>query len=100
MLLFNDKKGTKITKACTLFKSLHYNGSNNFLYVNDVKIYQFKVKGLDMKPHLICVSNISKSFADGNIELNLTKWIYMIFFADYGIFDISNIVDIHKDVMG
>ena len=62
-----------------LFKSLHYNGSNNFLYIKDVKIYQFKAKGLDMKPHLMCVSNISKSFANGNIELNLTKWIYMIF---------------------
>ena len=29
--------------------SLHYNGSNRFLLVNDTKIYQFKVKDFEIR---------------------------------------------------
>ena len=29
---------------------MHYNGSNSFLYVNGVKIYQFKSKNSEIKP--------------------------------------------------
>ena len=29
--------------------SIHYNGSNSFLFVNDTKIYQFKAKNSEIK---------------------------------------------------
>ena len=32
------------TSSNFFFFSLHYNGSNNYLFVNSTKIYQFKVK--------------------------------------------------------
>ena len=42
--------------------SLHYNGSNNFLFVNATKTYQFKAKGSEIKKYLLCLGNISKHF--------------------------------------
>ena len=36
------------------FLSLHYNGKNNFLFVNATKIYQFKAKDSEIKDY-ICV---------------------------------------------
>ena len=38
--------------------SLHYNGSNSFLFVNATKMYQFKAKDSEIKPHLLCLDNI------------------------------------------
>ena len=35
-------------------RSLHYNGSNSFLFVNDTKIYQFKAKDSEIK-NILCV---------------------------------------------
>ena len=39
---FSRSKG----KCCS---SLHYNGSNSFLFVNATKIHQFKAKGFEIK---------------------------------------------------
>ena len=35
--------------------SLHYNGSNSFLNVNAVRVYQFKAKESEMKPYYVSV---------------------------------------------
>ena len=35
--------------------SLHYNGSNSFLFVNKVKICQCEAKDSEIKPHLLCL---------------------------------------------
>ena len=32
--------------------SLHYNGSNSFLFVNATNVYQFKAKDSEMKDYL------------------------------------------------
>ena len=37
---------TQLRKTFVL--SLHYNGSNSFLFVNDTKIYQFKEKDCEI----------------------------------------------------
>ena len=42
--------------------SLHYTGSNSFLFVNTTKIYQFKAKDSEIKPYPLCWGNISKYF--------------------------------------
>ena len=49
---------TKSRKRIVL--SVHDNGSNNFLFVNATKIYQFKVKDSEMKDYALCLDNISK----------------------------------------
>ena len=46
--------------------SLHYNGSNSFLFVNTVKICQFKAKDSEIKPYPLFLGNISKYFTLDN----------------------------------
>ena len=41
-----------IAKFCL---SLHYNGSNSFLFVNATKIYKFKTKDSEIKKNIPCV---------------------------------------------
>ena len=38
--------------------SLQYNGSNSFLFVNAIKIYQFKTKDSEIKDYTLCLANI------------------------------------------
>ena len=48
--------------------SLHHNRSNNFLFVNATKIYQFKAKDSEIKDYSLCLGNISKDFAINKIK--------------------------------
>ena len=48
--------------------SLHYNGSNSFLFVNATKIYQFKSKDPEIKDYTLCLGNISKDFTVSNMK--------------------------------
>ena len=47
---------------------LHYNGINNFLFVNATKIYQFKAKNSEIKYYALCIGNISKDFTIDNMK--------------------------------
>ena len=42
--------------------SLHYNGSNSFLFVNATKVYQFKAKDSEIKVYALFLANILKNF--------------------------------------
>ena len=42
--------------------SLHYNGSNNFLFVNAIKMCQLKAKSSQIKDFVLRLGNISKEF--------------------------------------
>ena len=57
---------TQLSKRYLL--SLHYNGSNSFLFVNATKIYQFKAKDSEIKDYTLCLGNISKDLTINNIE--------------------------------
>ena len=48
--------------------SLHYNGSNSFLFVNATKIYQFKVNDFETKKYPWCLGNISKEFTANSMK--------------------------------
>ena len=48
--------------------SLHYNESNSFLFVNTVKIYQFRAKDSEVKLYPICLGNISEDFTVDNMK--------------------------------
>ena len=78
-----------------LVLSLHYNGSNNFLFVNDTKIYQFKAKNTEIKDYTLCLVNISKDFTINNIE-NRIKIRVKLLSVDFNPIDTSNILDIHR----
>ena len=55
--------------------SLHYNGSNSFLFVNATKIYQFKAKDSEIKKYPLCLGNISGDFSANNMEQNTISWV-------------------------
>ena len=40
--------------------SLHYNGTNSYLFVNGTEIYKFKAKNSEILPAPLCLGNISK----------------------------------------
>ena len=48
--------------------SLHFNGSNSFLFVIAAKKYQFKAKDSEIKPYILCLGNISKDFIIDNMK--------------------------------
>ena len=48
--------------------SLHYNGSDSFLFVNGTKIYQFKTKDSEIKPYPLFLGNISKDVTIDNMQ--------------------------------
>ena len=43
--------------------SLHYNGTNSFLFFNATKTYQFKAKKSERKKYPFCLRNISGGFS-------------------------------------
>ena len=49
--------------------ALHYSRSNSFLFVNAVKIYQFKTKDSEIKPYPFFLGNIWKYFIINNMIL-------------------------------
>ena len=53
--------------------SLHYNGRNSFLLVNDRKIYQFKAKDSEIKKYPFCLGNISGDFSASNMKKERIK---------------------------
>ena len=63
-----------------LVLSLHYNGSNSFLFVNATKIYQFKAKDSEVIPYPLCLGNISKDFTNGNMKKTGLKGSVQLFF--------------------
>ena len=56
-------------------KSLHYNGSNSFLFVKATKIYQFKGKDPEIKIYTLCLGNISGEVSANNVKKGRIKWI-------------------------
>ena len=48
--------------------SLHYNGSNSFLFVNATEIYQFKGNISEIKDYALCLGNISKDSTINNVK--------------------------------
>ena len=48
--------------------SFHYNGSNSSLFINVLKLYQYKTKRSETKPYPFYLENIFKCFAANNTK--------------------------------
>ena len=48
--------------------SLHYNGSNSYLFVNGTEIYKFKAKDSETVLTPLCLRNISKDWSIDNMK--------------------------------
>ena len=81
-------------------KSLHYNRSNSYLFVNGVKICPFKVKDSELFTFPLCLRNISKDFeiVENMKETGLNGYVYD-FSLDYFDISVNNIIDIHRCLM-
>ena len=80
--------------------SLHYNGTNSYLFVNGTEIYKFKVKDSKILVGPICLGNISKDWSVDNMEKTwFTGYIYYDFIVDYTAIAVDDIKDIHKYLM-
>ena len=79
--------------------SLHYNGANNYLFVNGTEIYKFKAKDSEIVPSPLCLGNISKDWSADNMKKNgFTGYIHDFSF-DYDDIEVNTIKDIHKYLM-
>ena len=84
------------TKLCI---SLHYNGSNSYLFVNGTEIHKFKTKDSEIVATPLYLGNISKDFSVDNIKkTGLNGYVYD-FVGDYDAIAVDDILDIHKYLM-
>ena len=79
------------------FLSLHYNGSNSFVFVNAAKINQFKAKDSKNKKNSLVFRKYFRRFFSQQHEKKpgLNGCVYD-FFVDYKVSYTSHIIDIHK----
>ena len=76
--------------------SLHYNGSNSYLFVNGTEIYKFKAKDSETVASPLCLGNISKDWSTDNMKrAGFNGYIYN-FNEGYDATDVDDIKDIHK----
>ena len=79
--------------------SLHWNGANNYLFVNGREIYKFKAKNSKIVATPLCQGNISKDWTVENMKkTELNGYIYD-FSADYDAIAVYDILIIHKYLM-
>ena len=87
-----------VTKEKFCF-SLHYNGTNSYLFVNGTEIYKFKAKDSEIAAAPLCLGNISNDWSVDNMKkTGLYGYVYD-FSIDYDATDVDDIVDTHKYLM-
>ena len=79
--------------------SLHYSGTNCYLFVNDAEIYKFKAKDSEVVRTLLCLGNISKDWSHDNmLKTGFSGYVYDLS-VDYDVIAVDDVKDIHKYLM-
>ena len=79
--------------------SLHYNGTNSYLFVNGTGIYKFKAKDSEIVASPLCLGNISKDWSADNMKkTGFTGYVYD-FSSDHDAITVDDIKDIHNYLM-
>ena len=77
--------------------SLHYNGTNSYLFVNGSEIHKFRAKDSEIVSTLLCLGNISKDWSTNNMKKKTGFHSYVYDFSvDYDAIDVDDIRDIHN----
>ena len=76
--------------------SLHYNGDNNYLFVNGKETIKFKAKNSEVVSYQLCLGNISKDFSESNMEKTKLYGSVYYFSIDHKVITVNNILDIHN----
>ena len=80
--------------------SLHYNGDDSYLFVKGKGINKFKASNKNVNfPSQFCLGSISNKFDSVDSEEVSLKGNVYSFWVDYGSFDKSDILNIHKYLM-
>ena len=87
-----------VTKK-TFCLRLHYNGANNYLFINGTEIYKFKTKDSEIVATPLCLGNISKYWSVDNINKTGFNGYDYDFSVDYDAIAVDDILDIHKYLM-
>ena len=83
-------------KNKTFCLSLHYNGTNSYLFVNGREIYKFKAKDSEILASPLCLGNISKHWLIDNMKTTgLNEYVYD-FSVGYKAVDVDDIKNIRK----
>ena len=86
----------KNTKFCL---SLHYNGSNSYLFVNGTEIIKFKANDSEILAYSLCLGNISKDWTNDTMKKTGFNGYIYDFSTNYNAIVVSNILEIHKYLM-
>ena len=79
--------------------SLHYNGTNSYVFVNGTKIIKFKAKDSEIAAIPLRLGNISKDWSIYNMkDIGLNGYVYD-FSVDYDAIAVDDILDIHNYLM-
>ena len=79
--------------------SMHYNGTNSYLFVNGTKINKFKAKDSELVATPLCLENISKDWSVDNMKITRFNGYFFYFSVDYDAVVFDDILDIHKYLM-
>ena len=76
--------------------SLHYNGTNSYLFVNGKEIHKFKARDSEIVATPLCLGKVPKDWSVDNIKkTRLSKYVYD-FSVDYSDTAIDDILDIRN----
>ena len=79
--------------------SLHYNGTNSYLFVNGMEIIKFKAKDSEIVLSPLCLGNVSKDWSiDDMKKTGFNGYVY-VFSVDYNVTDVNDIKYIQKYLM-
>ena len=74
--------------------SLHYKGSNSFLFANSTEVYQLIVKNLETKDYALYLGNISKDSTVNNMKKAGLEGAVNFFSVDFNPIDSNDILHI------
>ena len=78
MLTAEKMHSINFTVTRTIFcLSFHYNGVNNYLFVNGTEIHKFKAKDSEVVANPLCLGNIAEDFSTANMKKNWINWIWI-----------------------
>ena len=79
--------------------SLHYKGTNSYLFVNGTEIYKFIAKDSGIVATPLCLGNISKDWSVDDLKKTGFNGYIYDFIVDYDAIAVNDIKDVHKFLM-
>ena len=76
--------------------SYHYNGPNNYLFINGAEIYKFKAKDSEILAGPLRLVNVSNEWSVDNMKRTGFTGYVDDFSVVYNDIEVNNIKDIHK----